>query len=181
MQMKRVLQFCAVLALGLMPLFAQSITYNITANTGNPKAGGPPDCFGAANQTGDTFAISIKAAAKPKFHNRETATYDMPRGAVGGSLVTTLYGNEAFTNPNGWSMRIHLATSWVQFKGAGPHDSVLTLNVYLAPGTLDSSALEHPPTISSQSLGAKSELQYLDPSVCTATQYLRLPITGTIN
>jgi hypothetical protein len=133
----------AVLTLGLCPLMAASITYNITGTLGPIISGSDP--LGANGKTG-TITIVVSETLKPKKHTATSATYTLPAGAITVNIGGTNY--------------VTSGTSSLQYAipAAGPDTMVVTATVIvddiftgtvvgtasLAKGSFTSAILKHP-------------------------------------
>jgi len=175
MQVKRMLFLCVVLALGLTPMFAANVVYSLSGNTGAVISG--TDCFGAANQNGDMVSATIKSTASPTKTTATTATYNIPKGGVTGTIVTAL-GPASFTSTSVWKMTVyHVANPWLKFTGAGP-DGSITANAYVPKGSITAAWLKHPKGFTkSETLTSKSNVEYTG---CGGTTKIGIN-SGTIN
>jgi len=158
----------AVLALGLCPLMAASITYNITGTLGPILSGSDP--LRANGKTG-TITIVVGEALKPKKHTATSATYTLPAGAITVNIGGTTYGT------TGTSTLVY------SIPAAGPDTMVVTATVIvddiftgtvvgtasLAKGSFTSAILKHPQafkpspqtlTAATTATGAGSKVKY---------------------
>lgn len=152
---------------------ASNITYNISGVLG-PNLNMGPDCLKLNGQTANV-TVTVSASLVPISTTSNSATYQLPKGAVKVIIGTTL----SFTNAKPWKMKYTLAaTDQLTLSGPGPVvNSIPTsfvINASLVAGSFPSSVLKHPAPLNPADQGEPisqpaSYLSYLYTSTCAAS------------
>jgi hypothetical protein len=169
-----------VLVVGLCPMFASSIVYNLNGTLG-PNLNGGPDCL-SGNGAAATAAATASSTQKPTKTTSTSATYSLPAGAV-----TAAVGSITFTSTAAWTMKFSLSSKadTLTLSGPGPLGSTVTAVSSMKAGSLPKSVISatgHPAPIakpdSPQNL--TSPASYLSYSVGSSCPITKLGFTGTI-
>jgi hypothetical protein len=166
MYLRRGFWLSAALVLGLMPLTAATITYNISGTLGPVLAGSDP--LGADGESGNITA-AVSSTLPPTTKTKTSATYSLPAGAV---TVTV----------NGTAYKSGKSTLKYSFRPAGPDTMVFTATVTidgikativgtvsLAKGSFTAAVTRHPEkftptpqtlTAATTASGAGSKVKY---------------------
>jgi len=181
MNVKRTLLLCLVLAVGICPLAAYTITYSLNGTLG-PNLNNGADCLGLDNQSAVATA-AVSSTAKPTSTTKNSATYTLPAGAV-----TATAGGLNFVSTSPWKMVYKLTSTGdsLTLSGIGPLSSTVTANSALVVDSFPKTVLGstgHPAPLgkshSPQNLTSPASfLSYSDASLqCPTTT--KLGFTGT--
>ena len=149
MQLRRIVLFCATLALGLCPLFAASPDSNIVI-TLNGTLGfvSGEDCL-SENDAAMTATATFSSSATPTHISvgGTLVTYKLPRGAVTVSFSSGEIPN--FTSTMPWKAVFSSKAQTLELSGGTPHGRLgLYIHIKLKRDSWSDAILQHPTAFS---------------------------------